>query len=149
VKIHIFNQQKDLPLEKRAVRLAVRSTLEFLGASYEEVAVYFVTEKKIASLHLEFFQDPAPTDCISFPIDSKYLGEIFVCPSVAIGYAKKRKLDPYEETSLYIVHGLLHLLGYDDLEEPLRRAMRKKEKSCMRHLNSHRIIIKPKQSLSP
>ncbi|MES2273662.1 MAG: rRNA maturation RNase YbeY [Chlamydiota bacterium] len=146
MKIHIFNQQKDLPLEKRAVRLLVRSTLAFLGASCEEVTIYFITEKKIADLHLQFFQDPSPTDCISFPIDSKYLGEVFVCPNVAIRYAKKRKLDPYQETALYIIHGLLHLLGYDDLEEALRRTMRKKEKSCMRHLDGLKITINPKSN---
>ena len=61
-------------------------------------------------------------------------GEIFVCPLAAIAYAKKQESRPYEETALYIVHGLLHLLGYDDLEEKAKKNMRKKEKSCMRHL---------------
>lgn len=139
--VHIYNQQKNLPLSKDSARRLTRSILAYLKVSYEEVSIYFVTEKKISELHEQFFQDPSPTDCISFPIDSHHLGEIFVCPAVAIAYAKKRNLDPCEETALYIVHGLLHLIGYDDLEEKARRIMRKKEKSCMRHLSKLGISI--------
>lgn len=144
IVIAIFNRQKDLPLNKGSARTLVQSLFDFLKISAEEISLYFVTEKEICKLHEQFFQDPTPTDCISFPLDEKDLGEIFVCPSVAIQYAKKRKLDPYEETSLYIVHGLLHLLGFDDLEEKARRTMRKKEKSCMRHLYKHKVILSPK-----
>lgn len=109
-----------------------------------EVSIYFVTKEAIGQIHRQFFQDPSPTDCISFPLSGDHLGEILVCPAMAIQYAKKRKLDPYKEASLYIVHGLLHLLGYDDLEEKTRRTMRKKEKSCIRHLYEHRKLLSPK-----
>ena len=110
------------------------AVLDHLKVSPEEIAIYFVSEKKICQLHEQFFQDPTPTDCISFPLDENYLGDIFVCPATALSYAAKNNLDPQEETVLYIVHGILHLLGYDDLEVKARRLMRKKEKSCMRHL---------------
>ncbi len=142
--IHVFNRQKDLRIAKGSARALVQSSLEHLGVSCEEVAIYFITKKKIAQLHDQFFQDPTPTDCISFPLDQDHLGEVFVCPAVAIEYAKKKKLDPYEETSLYTIHGLLHLLGYDDLEEKERRTMRKKEKSCMRHICKLKNILSPK-----
>lgn len=143
LKIDLANRQKDLSIERPVVKKLVRSVLDFLQVSCSQVGIYFVTEKEISKLHDQFFNDPTPTDCISFPIDSDHLGEIFVCPSVAIAYAKKRNLDAHEETALYIVHGLLHLLGYDDLEEKQRRTMRKKEKSCMRHLNEAGISLKP------
>jgi len=141
MKIHIYNQQKAISISKNSVRGLMRAILEYLHISCEELSIYFVTEKKISELHERFFQDPAPTDCISFPIDNQHLGEIFVCPAAAIAYTGKRKLDPYEELTLYVVHGLLHLLGFDDLEEKARRIMRKKEKSCMRHLNKLGIAI--------
>lgn len=132
--IRIFNRQKDLKIGKSSARALVQSTLEYLKISYDEVAIYFVTEKKIAQLHEQFFQDPSSTDCISFPMAEWGIGEVFVCPAVAVQYARKRNLDPYEEASLYVVHGLLHLLGYDDLKKRERTSMRKKEKSCMHHL---------------
>jgi probable rRNA maturation factor len=142
VKITIYNKQKDLKIDKSSAQTLVSFTLKHLKVDCEEVSIYFVNEKKISQIHQEFFQDPTPTDCISFPMDEKDLGEIFVCPAVAIQYAKKRDLDPYQETSLYIVHGLLHLLGHDDLEPSSRKAMRKKEKSCMRHLERRDAILK-------
>ncbi|HSX10257.1 MAG TPA: rRNA maturation RNase YbeY [Chlamydiales bacterium] len=143
MKIHIYNRQKDLKIDKSSARALVRSLLDYLKVACEEVSVYFVTEKKIASLHDQFFQDPTPTDCISFPLDESHLGEIFVCPSVAKTYASKRKLEAYDETALYVVHGLLHLLGHDDLEAKAKRTMRKKEKSCMRHLYKHKLTLSP------
>ncbi len=139
--IFVSNTQKDLPIDKSSVRALVKEVLSFLKISYGEVSLYFVGEKKIGALHAQFFQDPTPTDCISFPIDDDHLGEIFVCPAVALQYAKKRKRDPYRELALYIVHGLLHLIGYDDLETKAKEAMRKKEKSCMRHLDRLKIDL--------
>jgi probable rRNA maturation factor len=143
LKIHIANRQKDLKLNKNSIRIFVQSALACLKISADEVALYFVSSKEISSLHNQFFQDPSPTDCISFPLDASHLGEIFVCPAVAIAYAEKKGLDPYAETALYIVHGLLHLLGYDDQESAQRRIMRKKEKSCMRHLCKLNVNLRP------
>lgn len=142
--ITVLNHQKDLFINKSSVRALVVETLRFLKISYSEVAIYFVSEDEIKKLHEEFFDDPTTTDCISFPMDEEILGEVFVCPKTAIEYAKKRDLDPYEETTLYIIHGLLHLIGYDDLEEKERRVMRKKEKSCMHHLYSQKKILAAK-----
>ncbi len=134
MKIDLFNNQKDLPIDKSRLRLLVREVLSFLEISPKELAIYFVEEKKISELHEQFFQDPTVTDCITFPIDEEFLGEIFVCPKVALTYAKKRGLDPQKEVLLYVIHGILHLIGYDDLDPKERRSMRKMEKSCMRHL---------------
>ena len=120
--------------------------IAFLGLSCDEITLYFVDEKKIGEIHDQFFQDPSPTDCISFPIDDSHLGEIFVCPAVAVAYAAKRSADPFEETLLYIVHGILHLIGYDDLDPKGKREMRKMEKRCMRHLKSRGISL---GSISP
>ncbi len=140
--ISVYNRQKDLKVDKSSIRALVLTTLQYLKIPFEEVAIYLVTAKKIGQLHDQFFQDPSPTDCISFPIDKNHLGEVFVCPQVAIEYAKKRELNPHEEVSLYIIHGLLHLLGYDDLEPQQRKTMRKKEKSCMRQLEKMKISLK-------
>ncbi len=134
--VHIDNRQKALPIKKRTVSTIVKELLSFLQVRCEEISVYFVTEKKIAELHDQFFQDPTITDCISFPIDDKHLGEIFVCPAVAIAYAKKHNLDPWDETLLYLVHGILHLIGYDDLDPKSKKIMRKMEKKCLRHISS-------------
>jgi probable rRNA maturation factor len=109
-----------------------------------------VNKEKISNLHQQFFDDPSPTDCISFPIDTtkarkkefSVLGEIFVCPKVAIEYATAHTIDPYLELSLYTVHGLLHLLGYDDLDPKQRKEMRREEKRCLKLLTEQNRLIK-------
>lgn len=111
-----------------------------------EIAVHFVSTKKISKLHVDFFDDPTTTDCISFPYDDeeeedRFLGEIFVCPQTAIDYVEKNGGDVYEEVMLYVVHGILHLLGFDDIKEKDRKKMKKEELRTMQYLMSQQIVI--------
>jgi probable rRNA maturation factor len=141
MKITIYNRQKDLPIPIPSIKKKVQLLLTHLDVETDEVILHFVSRKTICEVHAEHFSDPSPTDCMSFPIDPPQkktegfhphlLGEIFICPSVAIEYASKRKQDPYQETLLYVVHGILHLLGYDDQTPSERKQMRKKEKECL------------------
>ncbi len=141
LKINVYSRQKVLPLSKASVRKALEALCSFFSVSCDEISVYFVEEKKICQLHKDFFNDPSPTDCITFPIDDSYLGDIFVCPEAAIKYSPKH---PYQETLLYVIHGLLHLLKYDDLDPVSKDKMRKMEKKGMDHLNKQRLEILPK-----
>lgn len=129
--VRIANQQKDLALVSSAARKIAHVVLDLEKSNCRELTIYFVSERRICGLHQMYFADPSPTDCISFPIDSEILGDVFVCPKTAIEYAKKHNSDIYEEVALYIIHGILHLLGFDDLTPSDRRIMRKKEKKCM------------------
>lgn len=143
MNIFVFNRQKDLKVSSKAVKALVGAVLAHEQAEGGEISIYLVSEKKICELHDEFFGDPSPTDCISFPLEKTPLsGEIFICPKTAIIYAESHGLDPYQELALYVVHGLLHLLGFDDIEPKQRRLMRKKEKSCMDSLNSLKLSLR-------
>jgi len=125
----------------------VKALLIYLDTICNEIIFHFVDEKRISHLHKQFFQDPTPTDCITFPIDDKeeqtyrILGEVFICTDVAISYATDHHLNVYEELTLYIIHGLLHLLGYDDLTKDQRMIMKKKEKQCMQFLKRENLIL--------
>lgn len=109
------------------------------GQECSEVSVHFVDKESIGQLHAEYFSDPSPTDCISFPLDGpeveeqRVLGEVFVCPQVAAEYCAVHCGCVERETILYIVHGLLHCLGYDDIEDADRAEMRAAE---ARHLDA-------------
>ena len=129
--VRLANRQKDMKLSLPVVRALVQAVLKSQNHTCHEVSIYFVTERRICALHNEFFNDPTPTDCISFPIDHELLGDVFVCTKTALRYSEDHNQDAYEEVALYIIHGILHLLGYDDLEPSKKRIMRKKEKSCM------------------
>lgn len=142
MKITLYNCQTKLKISKRAIASQVKALMQYLEVFPDEIIIHFVGKRRIAHLHGQFFQDPTVTDCISFPIDRErtdsyfLLGEIFVCPEVALAYAQKHQIDAYEELSLYVVHGILHLLGYNDLHPSERSAMKKKEKKCMEFLKS-------------
>ncbi len=70
-------------------------------------------------------------------MDQEILGSVFVCPEVAQDYAKSKGLCPHRETILYVIHGLLHLLGYDDISQKERTRMRKKERLCLKKLDEN------------
>ncbi|MCI0381967.1 MAG: rRNA maturation RNase YbeY [Chlamydiae bacterium] len=101
------------------------------------VNIYFVTEKKIKTLHKKYFNDPSATDCISFPMDypkGDCLGEVFVCPTIAKKYVEKKKGNLEREIVLYTVHGLLHLIGFDDKTVETRKSIKKMERYFLRNI---------------
>ena len=171
--VHITNKQKDLPIGhlKEKIKLLAHHVVLLEKQHFDEVSITFASDRLTRKIHNDYFNDPSPTDCMSFPIDSfsgekeilmlstlercqdpadlseissKNLGEIFVCPKTAINYASLHKKDPYEELTLYIVHGLLHLLGYDDLQTQERRTMRRREAYHMKALSQKGLTLSPK-----
>ncbi len=68
-----------------------------------------VDRATMAKVHAEFLGDPAETDVITFPY-----GEILVCPAVAQDASLAFDHPVGQEVLLYTLHGLLHLIGYDD-----------------------------------
>ncbi len=120
---------------------------DFYALHCDEIAFHFVSEKQICKLHDQFFNDPSPTDCITLPIDSPnapgyiFLGDVFVCPKAALELTTKTGSDLYKEITLYAVHGLLHLLGYDDMNTKDKRKMRRAEAKAMDHLNKAKLFI--------
>lgn len=141
-KVHIEDSQQDLPLSQRSVRKLVGFFLKKYSPLAQEVGIHFVTKRKMCALHKKFFGDPSPTDTISFPIDQEVLGDVFVCPHTALAYTAKEGGDPYLETSLYVVHGLLHLLGYDDLAPKERKKMRAEEARALHLLQERDALLK-------
>jgi probable rRNA maturation factor len=141
VEVHISNNQNALEISSQDAANIVRETLARLKHPCDEISIHFISKKEISRLHGTYFNDPTPTDCISFPIDNEdetgycLLGEIFVCPEVAIEYATRLKRDVYRETTLYLVHGILHLIGYDDIDPADRRRMRAAERRVLIHLD--------------
>ncbi len=137
--VTIDNTQNAVALSEERIAQICRHVIAFEGQKADELSLHFVDTATICQLHDEFFDDPTTTDCISFPIDPpdepgyRVIGEVFVCPETAINYCKTHGGDPLRETLLYTVHGLLHLMGYDDIEEADREEMRAAER---RHFDS-------------
>jgi probable rRNA maturation factor len=150
--VHIHIAHPRLKLDKRAVA-AVVHTLDkhadkFLGGCPEgELSLAFLTDKALARIHADFLSDPTPTDVITFEGNAKLgsAGEICVSGDTAAKYATQHGHDFSQELTLYVVHGWLHLAGYDDLKSEKKRLMRAAEKKAMTLLETAKTV--PKFSL--
>jgi probable rRNA maturation factor len=149
VIINVINQQTVLKISVNQVQQLVQAVITQEGEICDEVNIYFVDTPTICQLHEQFFNDPSPTDCISFPIDEeqeeghdRLLGEAFVCPATAITYASEHQGNAYLETTLYLTHSLLHLMGYDDIEEEDINLMRQAEKRHMDNLKHMNLYLR-------
>jgi probable rRNA maturation factor len=98
-----------------------------------ELSVVFVDDTMIGQIHDDFMDDPSPTDVITFPANAEMesAGEIIV----SVDHARSRAIElgePFSrELSLYLVHGWLHLAGYDDRYDTDRAAMRNAEQKAL------------------
>lgn len=148
MRVDICNEQNALEISFPAVRSLVRAILNRYGVVADAICLHFVSTERICQLHEEYFDDPSITDCITFPLEKppegmKYLlGDLFICPQTACAYANRRGLDPYRELSLYIVHGLLHLLGFDDLDPKKRLGMRRAEREALLILTARGLLLR-------
>jgi probable rRNA maturation factor len=116
----ILNNQKRIrlslpPLEKFALK-----SLRLVKLKPHSLAIAFVTDAEIARLNKTYRKKNKPTDVLSFPAQSikrpnknKFLGDIAISPAVARRYAKRNGRTLQGEICVLILHGILHLLGYD------------------------------------
>jgi probable rRNA maturation factor len=123
-RILISNRQ-DAPLDEEGLRSLARAALRGEGIERAELSVSFVDTDEIAELHERFMDEPGPTDVLSFPLedvdeDARLLGDVVIAPAEA---ARNNPADPAAELRLLLVHGILHLLGYDHEEDGARTRM--------------------------
>ena len=101
--------------------------------------ILFVGDRRMAQMNMDLLGHEGTTDVITFsyfddnpdPEAGEVMVELIVNPDAAIREGAKRSGGYSREAALYIVHGMLHSAGEDDLEEKTRRRMRRREKECM------------------
>ncbi len=103
------------------------------GCPAGELSLVFLTDPALAKIHADFMDDPAATDVITLEGDSLagLAGEVCVSADTAAAYAREHRRDFATELTLYVVHGWLHLAGYDDLKPAKKRRMRAAESRAM------------------
>ena len=140
-ELDILNAHPRLRIDKKAVAHVI-ATLDahrdkFLGGCPDgELSLAFLTDAKLAKLHDDYLNDPTTTDVITFEGQPALgaAGEICVSADTAAAYSEKHARDFSEELTLYVVHGWLHLAGYDDLQPAKKRKMRAAEARAMKLL---------------
>jgi probable rRNA maturation factor len=125
VSVEINNESGVEVDESRLQRLAA-FVLESLHVHPDtELGVVMVDEAAIEQLHVQWMDEPGPTDVLSFPMDelrpgrvdartpAGLLGDVVICPQVAEVQAEAAGHDLEQEMSVLLTHGMLHLLGFD------------------------------------
>jgi probable rRNA maturation factor len=134
IAIHITNRQKTLKLDRRRMRQVVGAIVSDAGISAATISIAIVDDAAIAKLHEQFLDDPEPTDVLSFVLErsEEFLeGEVVASADTAKTCARQYNSTPENELLLYVIHGTLHLVGYDDTSPRLRAVMRKKEEEYL------------------
>ena len=99
-----------------------------------ELGVALVSGEEMADLNSRYTGRSRDTDVLAFPLaddDDSVLGEIVISASCVLAEANARGIDPADELGLYVVHGMLHLQGYDDHSTADRRKMYAREREVL------------------
>jgi len=138
VKIKIACPQEIVPIDRPQLKGVARTVLEGEGVTAAAISLAFVDNATIHRLNKQFLNHDEPTDVISFPTSGPGArtleGEIVVGAEVARARAAELRHDEQQELALYVIHGLLHLCGYDDTTDSAVRRMRARERHFLKAL---------------
>lgn len=113
--IEVVNRQRTRKITLKPWVQRTQNMLDALGSSDSSVTIAFVSDNKIRSLNQQFRRINKSTDVLSFPseFETGELGDIAISVETAARQAKENGLTLNEEIAQLILHGLLHLSGYD------------------------------------
>ena len=130
--VDIYQIPKDLGLSSKQIKNIIIATCNEINLSVLSISYIFVTDDELAKMHGTYLQDDSKTDVITFNLgDEDIEGEIYISKDRAITQSHKYKVRYEEEVIRLVIHGLLHLSGYDDIEEQDRKEMKKIENSLL------------------
>ena len=145
-KIEITDLQDHIPLDKKTILQVVRHVIKEEGRTAKSLSVVLTDNRHIRDLSNEYLQRDTVTDVISFPLEDpewpegqhatngSINGEIIASAERAYYQAQAIHGNPEAELLLYIVHGLLHLVGYDDRTPRQARTMHAREDTLLSEL---------------
>jgi probable rRNA maturation factor len=158
VEVFAADEQKAAPVDTlRWVRLAEAVLADEGVRGDAELSMLFVDEEAISDLNQRFLGKTGPTDVLAFPIDEEpaesgrspdsggtgpgfssdpdeaptLLGDVVICPAVALRNAPEHAGTYEDELALLVVHGVLHLLGMDHLDDDEAELMEAKERELL------------------
>lgn len=146
-----INNESGVDLDVKSVRELASYVIEQLRLHpMVDLGVIFVDEQPMTELHIQWMDEPGPTDVLSFPMDELrpgvddgplpegILGDVVICPQVARLQADAAGHSMMDEVHLLLTHGILHLVGFDHAEPEEEREMFKLQKSLLEGFASGR-----------
>jgi probable rRNA maturation factor len=147
MKVQIENKQKKIKLDRRKIRSAVLKLLRHLNCPDKELSLSFVNDEVIQLLNKQYLGKDKPTNVLSFSlqegefnyVNPHLLGDIVISIDTALRDATTEGLTLEQEVDFLIIHGLLHLLGYnhENTTDEETKKMWTKERDLLNILNYH------------
>ena len=137
LEIEIHNAQSLHPVDAPRLQAAIRSLLDDEGVRAGVISLAVVDDQAIQQLNDRFLGHDRPTDVLSFLLDrqdDRLEGEVIVSAETASACASRFGWSTDDELLLYVTHGLLHLVGYDDQTPRDRHRMRNRERHHLARL---------------
>jgi probable rRNA maturation factor len=137
ISVEVANQQSSLGIDPETLRRAIVTVLEGEGVCEALVSLAVVDDATIQPLNRRYLQHDYATDVLSFLLDrdgASLEGEVIVSAETAVRQAVQYGWSANEELLLYVVHGALHLIGYDDADAEQQEEMRDKERKYLTKL---------------
>jgi len=135
IEVEISNTQGHLRLDLATLDQLVRIVLVAEGRPRGSISIALVDNATIHEINKTHLGHDWPTDVITFPLadtaDPVLAGELVVSAETACATAREIGVEPSEELALYVVHGLLHLCGFDDHDDADRKRMRQREQELL------------------
>lgn len=134
--IDFSNRQTKHPVDEARLVAAVRLVLTEEGIAHGSISLAVVDDPTIHQLNRRYLQHDYPTDVLSFVLDQGppgLEGEVIVSADMAAATCHRYRWRSQDELLLYVIHGTLHLVGYDDHEASDLAAMRACERRYLGH----------------
>lgn len=140
--IRISSTQKALRVPRKQIIELIPFVAQQEGTALAEVDIAVVDESEMAGLNRRYLSHAGPTDVLSFDLSDSQTGcglsvQIIVCGEVAVRQGRAHGLSPQQELMLYVVHGLLHQMGYDDSSVRGAARMHAREDEILSAFRSH------------
>ena len=145
MKLQIENSQNKIKIDKRKIRSTVLKVLKILDCADKEISISFVDDENIKQLNKQYLGKEKATNVLSFSLQEgeyggmnpQILGDIIVSVDTAKRDALYGKLTIAQEIDFLIIHGILHLLGYnhENTTKKETNKMRQKEKELFNAIN--------------
>ena len=144
------NDHPDINIDCNDIKNIIIKIMDHLDCRNKEVSILLTEDKYIRRLNQEFRSIDQSTDVLSFPQNADedpcipekiILGDIAVSLDIAKVQAKEHGLDFKEEVILLLIHGILHLLGYDhEISEQEEKQMRNKTRELFKLIFPKRLL---------
>ena len=139
ISVSVASPQELVVLDYPRLKDCARAVLAGEQIKEAKIVLAFVDDATIASLNKRFLDHEGPTDVMTFPYSGakarKLEGEVVIGVEVAQRESAERGHDVNTELCLYVIHGTLHLCGYEDRSQRDAAEMRRKERAYLKQLN--------------